>query len=484
MASTEPHAGPRPEVKANGSGTQKPAADPPAWPSHDLIRRNAAPSIGERAGAVRPGPLPGSNATDAAVVAAAIRAAELEAETADVTAAELEAAEAAEAELAAADQSLELDAADIADAPGLSGSDAADTGVTPSDGAVRGSRRGAAATGRTPDAEPAPTTESESIAELRRPTKFMADLTAAMRAAAEAARVSTVGQLRADATARMENIQAESTIYTAGRREQAEEDVTAIREWSKAEIARIHALTEENIATRQRQLDEEVIEQAARLEAGVSSVQLSVSAFEERMDQFFARLLEVEDPSRFATMAGQLPEPPPFEPWSPVPEAPATAPASAPAAETGSRIAAAPDQAEDGPPRTASEAAADADSAPIMALVAVGPGGSASGVPVAEPGSTVVPAQDEDTTARGGTSVAVDSPAVASRSKAGDNAPAEVTQVVVVGLVSVASIATFKRMISRTAGVKSVHVSSGPEGEFIFSVTHQPAVDLPATIAG
>ncbi len=60
----------------------------------------------------------------------------------------------------------------------------------------------------------------------------------------------------------------------------------------------------------------------------------------------------------------------------------------------------------------------------------------------------------------------------------------ELTQVVVVGLVSVASIATFKRMIARTAGVKSVHVSSGPQGEFIFGVTHQPSVDLEATING
>ncbi len=48
------------------------------------------------------------------------------------------------------------------------------------------------------------------------------------------------------------------------------------------------------------------------------------------------------------------------------------------------------------------------------------------------------------------------------------------TQVVVVGLVSVASIASFKRHLGRLAGVQSVGVSSGPEGEFIFAVTHEP----------
>jgi hypothetical protein len=59
---------------------------------------------------------------------------------------------------------------------------------------------------------------------------------------------------------------------------------------------------------------------------------------------------------------------------------------------------------------------------------------------------------------------------------ADENTAAETasTQVVVVGLVSVASIASFKRHLGRVAGVQSVGVSSGPEGEFIFAVTHAP----------
>jgi hypothetical protein len=59
-------------------------------------------------------------------------------------------------------------------------------------------------------------------------------------------------------------------------------------------------------------------------------------------------------------------------------------------------------------------------------------------------------------------------------------APAEphATQVVVVGLVSVASIASFKRHLGRLAGVQSVGVSSGPDGEFVFAVHHAPDVVL------
>lgn len=48
----------------------------------------------------------------------------------------------------------------------------------------------------------------------------------------------------------------------------------------------------------------------------------------------------------------------------------------------------------------------------------------------------------------------------------------QMTQVVVSGLVSVASIASFKRHLGRVAGVSGVAVASGPDGEFIFNATH------------
>ena len=57
------------------------------------------------------------------------------------------------------------------------------------------------------------------------------------------------------------------------------------------------------------------------------------------------------------------------------------------------------------------------------------------------------------------------------------------TRVVVTGLVSVASIAGFKRNLARAEGVRSVGVSSGPDGEFVFAVTHDPGLDLGDGIA-
>ena len=52
------------------------------------------------------------------------------------------------------------------------------------------------------------------------------------------------------------------------------------------------------------------------------------------------------------------------------------------------------------------------------------------------------------------------------------------TQVIVSGLVSVASIASFKRHLGRLTGVQAVAVASGPDGEFVFNVTHRPDVSF------
>ena len=71
-------------------------------------------------------------------------------------------------------------------------------------------------------------------------------------------------------------------------------------------------------------------------------------------------------------------------------------------------------------------------------------------------------------------------------SRTGENAAADgeprTTQVVVSGLVSVASIASFKRHLGRLAGVQGVAVASGPEGEFVFNVTHRPDVSFKDSI--
>ena len=68
----------------------------------------------------------------------------------------------------------------------------------------------------------------------------------------------------------------------------------------------------------------------------------------------------------------------------------------------------------------------------------------------------------------------------------GEGEPTDVeqrtTRVVVTGLISVASIASFKRSLGKIDGVSAVGVSSGPDGEFVFAVAHSPAIDLPQAV--
>ena len=58
----------------------------------------------------------------------------------------------------------------------------------------------------------------------------------------------------------------------------------------------------------------------------------------------------------------------------------------------------------------------------------------------------------------------------------------DTTQVVVAGLVSVASIARFKRVLDTLPGVRGVRVSSTTTGEFKFTVRHDPGTSLAALI--
>ncbi len=98
---------------------------------------------------------------------------------------------------------------------------------------------------QTPDmietAPPAPTaTQSEpaGAAPARRATKFMADLSHAMQVAAEHAKNETMERFQAEAKAVVEEIHANATTEVVELRRKADDDVAAIRDWSKAEIAR------------------------------------------------------------------------------------------------------------------------------------------------------------------------------------------------------------------------------------------------------
>jgi hypothetical protein len=421
----------------------------------------------------------------------------------------------------------------------------------------------------------------------KKPSKFLADLTKAMQTAAEEARNNTLSQFQADAKAHVEKIHERSTTEANALRRQADDDVAAVREWSKQEIARVREETETKITARKGRLETEIEQHAAMIEREIDGVNSKVTGFENEMAQFFERLLAEDDPTHFATMAENLPEPPAFdemheldpvefaaqieyeaaiaepavtdevapEPeavaetdntWAgmepvagdevapepdaePEPEVMADEDALVGEAETEPMTAEATTTDEWGNPTTdfpAGEVPEDFEvdreaafaaiqaAAEAAASAEVATDAAARAEAVADIAIEIVGSHDEEdnraaamgltpdfesaeaeaaTTTDDGSEIAeIGDDALAARlaglvpGKGGKASGGEVksTQVVVTGLVSVASIASFKRHLGRLQGVQSVGVSSGPDGEFLFAVSHDADCSLRDTIPG
>jgi hypothetical protein len=331
------------------------------------------------------------------------------------------------------------------------------------------SRATAAATGA---ARPAIRVDGEA-----RPTRtnpLVAGLVKAMREAAIASRAETTSRLQAEAGTRVESIRARATSETAELKKRADDDVAEIREWSKAELARIRQVTDDRIEARKTELTGELGRHAAAVEQLVDQVQTTVSAFEADMDRFFEQLLAENDPAKLAGLAERAPEPPDL-----LSEAPSAMDAAAAALVDAPEAAAeAPvDHTWDVPAVAAPEPAVEAETAPeppavLQADAAAEAEAEASeGLDphAVEAWPTVVPA-----------AARTDS---AGRSADDANGP-DSTRLFVHGLTSVAQISSFKGGLAAVQGVRSVSVSSGERGVFIFTVSHDPGVDLDSGVAG
>ncbi len=369
-------------------------------------------------------------------------------------------------------------------------------------------------------------------------TKFLADLTKAMQTTAEAASTETLERFAAEAKTATERVQAAAADEITELRRSADDDVAAIREWSKGEISRIREETETRISARKSYLEGELEDHAGVIERRIELISGSVAAFEAEMAAFCERLFAEGDPATFAAMAEQLPEPPSLD--NPSSEPPAaligTAPAQAktkaaveaPAVEVETEAAtpvveapvveapvveavaevveAAPEDANEADsPEAAVETAkvpegsgetptdgaetVDADD-PRLAMLGLSPDFAAAeaeaemsaaesdaGVEAADEPDQEIPTIAEEV-------VAARLAGLVPPSEAGELSERLTTKVVVSGLVSVASIAGFKRGVARTQGVASVGVTSGPDGEFVFMVSHHPDVNLKEVIPG
>jgi hypothetical protein len=144
------------------------------------------------------------------------------------------------------------------------------------------------------------------------PRQFLADLTQAMSATAETARQATIDQCRADAEAHVKQLRAMQDDEAISMRKAAEDDVATIREWSKTELDRTRLATEERIALRRKRLEGEIAEYDSAVEVELGRVGEEIQAWEADLGVFFERLLADPDPTTFAAMAAQMPDPPDF----------------------------------------------------------------------------------------------------------------------------------------------------------------------------
>ena len=340
----------------------------------------------------------------------------------------------------------------------------------------------------TPAAPAAPTAASSPApdpAPAKRPTKFMADLSRAMQAAAETSRDDTMARFAADAKAAVEQIHNASTDEAAAIRRQADDDVADVRDWSKTEIARIREQAEVRVAARKVELDEEMEAHGRVIEARVEQVNATVAEFESQMAAFFERLLIEEDPTRIANMAERMPDPPDLlgvaasiTKAEPAAYEPASSPMDTePTAELA-----------DAAPAADAELVADAE--PMAGSVEVTETVAEVAEPTAEAGLDFAAAEAEAAAFTGEidddeTPAATEAAPTESAVETPDHATEtvqETTRVVVLGLVSVASIATFKRTLGRVPGIASIGVASGPDGEFVFTVSHDSGLGLAAAI--
>jgi hypothetical protein len=150
----------------------------------------------------------------------------------------------------------------------------------------------------------------------KKPSKLMADLSAAIRATAEAAREQALTQVDADVVAVVEQIRSGAKEGEDALRVKSDGDIAEIKEWSRAEIARIKEETEQRIDARRRGLDGELAAHAAAIETRVGEVEGALAAYRSDMDAYAARLGQEDDPARLATLAESMPEPPVLDAWA------------------------------------------------------------------------------------------------------------------------------------------------------------------------
>ena len=299
--------------------------------------------------------------------------------------------------------------------------------------------------------------------------QFLSSLTAAMRRVADDARETSLADARAAVAAKIAAMRDAAAARTEELRSRAEQDVTGIGDWSRAEIVRIEAETQRKIEHRRAQLAAQLDEHDLRSAAEIAGLEAQVEQYEGELALFFSQLGEITDPDTFISAARRMPRLPQANGVA-APEG-APAPTDEPAAaghqeqlrSLGIDVNAERERADGEAPTNGVEPEAEADVVEA-AEAAVGLDEARTEPPAASAPSA--PAPDDDR------------PAFADA-----GAPSAATTVAAVGLGSFGAVTSFKTALERSDGVTSVRLSLGSGGEFMYTVTHHPDLDLAAVVS-
>jgi hypothetical protein len=327
-----------------------------------------------------------------------------------------------------------------------------------------------------------------------RPSKFMADLSRAMQAAAQAAREESLGRIAAEAKQRIEEIQQQGSSGTTELRRRADDDVAATREWSKAEITRIKEETERRIAERKARLEADVEHHAVQIRRRADLVREAVTQHEAALAAFIEQLAAEEDPARIATLAQHMPEAPVLDEVDAAGDDWSAHDDEGEAPSNGSRV---PDAAGEGAHGVLDEpvdAKGEVDVSGAIPTTADAAAEAEAGPAATQPGIARIPTLSDagaaaaEAEALGGLEGGLAAAYWMERQREDEQDDAAAgdalvrTSLIVTGLSTVAGIAGFKRELSRVDGVRSVGVSAGEAGTFVFAVSHSPETDLAGAI--
>ncbi len=137
--------------------------------------------------------------------------------------------------------------------------------------------------------------------------QFLNSLTSAMRRVADDARETSLADARGAVATKIAAMRTSAGARAEELRTRAEQDVTGIGDWSRAEIVRIEAETQRKIEQRRAQLAEQLEEHDRRSAEEIAGLEAQVEQYEGELALFFSQLGEISDPDTFIAAARRMP---------------------------------------------------------------------------------------------------------------------------------------------------------------------------------